>query len=91
VHPPLPQLLHFHPIPLSLAHKPFSLLSLVQSNKLEEKKKKQFGTANDTLKLEKQKNQTTTKKKKKKGKKEEEEEEEDSVMADNWVLLDKGI
>jgi hypothetical protein len=85
VHPPLPQLLHFHPIPLSLAHKPFSLLSLVQSNKLEEKKKKQSGTANDTLK------QTTTKKKKKKGKKEEEEEEEDSVMADNWVLLDKGI
>jgi len=65
VHPPLPQLLHFHPIPLSLAHKPFSLLSLVQSNKLEEKKKKQFGTANDTLKLEKPKKQTTKKKKKK--------------------------
>jgi hypothetical protein len=41
VHPPLPQLLHFHPIPLSLAHKPFSLLSLVQSNKIEEKKKQQ--------------------------------------------------
>jgi len=41
VHPPLPQLLHFHPIPLSLAHKPFSLLSLVQSNKLEEKKTQQ--------------------------------------------------
>jgi hypothetical protein len=69
VHPPLPQLLHFHPIPLSLAHKPFSLLSLVQSNKLEEKKKKQFGTANDTLKLEKPKKHRTTKKKKKKERK----------------------